>query len=150
MLVAVLVASALAPADAADPLASLRYQVGTWTCTYHSGTKPMTYKASFSYALGNNWMRERDSWAGGGGDEDLFTYDPKTQSWTAVVVENERATVLFRARGANPNHIVYRSVYPDASATDVFDRVSPTRYTLHFSQTTGGKTTKSFDTCVKD
>jgi hypothetical protein len=139
---------ALAPAVAADPLATLRYQIGTWTCTYQLGSQRAAYKASFSYALGNNWMREQDSWAGGS-DEDLFTYDPKTRSWTAIVVENERATVVFRANGDNPNHIVYRSVYPDASATDVFDRVSPATYTLHFTQSRNGKTTKSVDTCVK-
>jgi hypothetical protein len=95
-------------------------------------------------------MRESDSWAGGGSDEDLFAYSPKTQTWTAVAVESKRDTVVFVAHGSDPKHIVYRSVYPHPSASDAFDWVSPTKYTLHFSQTANGKTAASADTCVKE
>ncbi len=139
-----------ASASSGDPLASLHGLVGTWTCTYAIGSQRVTYKASFAYDMRNNWMRERDAWSGGGSDEDLFTYDPKAHAWTAIVVENERNAVVFRAYGSSADHVVYRSVYPDPSMTDVFDRLSPTKYTLHFSQRANGKTTNSSDTCVKD
>jgi hypothetical protein len=138
-----------APATASDPLSSLRFLVGNWTCTYHAGKTSLPYKAAFSYDLGGNWLRERDWWKGGGADEDLFTYDPKRRGWTAIVIEQERAAVVFHAAGSNPNHVVYRSVYPDTSMTDVFDRTSLTRYTLNFTQTAQGKTIKSTDVCVK-
>ena len=139
---------ATAPARS-DPMASLRFLVGNWTCTYNQGPVHVTYKATFAYDMGGNWMRERDSWTGGGGDEDSITYDPKRREWIAVVLENQRNTTLFHASYTGPAHIVYRSLYPNTSLTDVFDRVSPTRYTLHFSGTLNGKAVKSHDVCVK-
>jgi hypothetical protein len=139
----------IVPAGGSDPLGSLRFLVGRWNCTYNAGKVHGLYAATFSYDMGGNWLRESDSWTGGGGDLGMFTYEPKRHGWTAVVLENDRTTTVFRASGSNPNHIVYRGAYPDTSMTDVFDRTSPTRYTLQFSQTTGGKTMKSTDTCVK-
>jgi hypothetical protein len=139
----------IVPASAADSLSALRFLAGTWNCTYHAGKNAATYKATFAYDMSNNWMRERDEWAGGGSDLALFTYDPKRQVWTAVVIEPDRTITLFRATGSDANHIVYRSVHPDSTMTDVFDRTSPTVYTLHFTQAAAGKTTKSTDTCVK-
>jgi opacity protein-like surface antigen len=144
-----LTVSATVPASAADPLSSLRFLVGAWNCTYLAGKVHMNYKAMFAYDLGGNWMRESDNWTGGGGDLGMFTYEAKHHAWTAVIMENERTTTLFRASGSNPNHIVYRSVYPTAGMTDVFERTSPTRYTIRFTQSGGGKTLKSTDTCIK-
>jgi opacity protein-like surface antigen len=140
---------AATPAAASDPLSSLRFMVGTWNCTYNAGKTHVTYRATFAYDLGNNWMRESDSWTGGGGDLGMFTYEPQRHNWTAVVMENERTTTIFRAKGSNASYILYRSVYPDSSMTDLFERTSPTRYTLHFTQNAGGKTMKSNDVCVK-
>ena len=78
----------------------------------------------------------------------MITYEPKSREWIAVVIDNERATVVFHARG-NPSHLVYRSAYPNAKLTNVFERNSPTRYTLHFSGTVGGASVKSTDVCTK-
>jgi ribosomal protein L10 len=133
---------------ASDPLSSMRSLVGTWNCTYQVGKTRIAYKAVFSYDLGDNWVLERDSSAGGS-DLGMFTYEPKRRGWTAIVITRQRTTTVFRAVGDNPNHIVYRSAYPDTSMTDIFDRASPTIYTLHYTQTTGGKTIKSADRCVK-
>jgi hypothetical protein len=136
------------PAPAADPLNSLRFLVGTWNCSYQAGKTRVQYRATFAYDMGSNWLRETDTWTGGGGDLGMFTYE-RNRGWTAVVLERDRHTVIMRATGNDPNHVVYRSVYPDASMTDIFERASPTRYTLHFTQTLNGKTMKSTDTCVK-
>ncbi len=144
-----IVACCVAPGSAADPLASLRFLVGTWHCTYQSDKTHVEYKATFSYEMGGNWLRESDSWTRGGSDLGMFTYEPKRHGWTALVLENERAAVVFHGGGSNPVHVVYRSIYPDASMTDIFDRTSPVRYTLHFTQTSGSKVVKSADTCVK-
>ena len=46
-------------------------------------------------------------------------------------------------------NVVYRSTYPDTSMTEHVDRASPTRYTIHFSQTTNGKTLQSMDVCTR-
>jgi hypothetical protein len=142
-----LAALAAAPGRASDPLSSLRFLVGTWNCTYEAGKARINYKATFSYDLNGNWMRESDSWEGGGGDLAMFTYEKN--GWTSVVMEHERTSALFRASGKNPNHVVYRSVYPQTGLTDVFDRVSPTRFTVHFKQTSRGKTMSSIDVCDK-
>jgi hypothetical protein len=145
-----LVALNAAPAAAKDPLSSLRFLVGTWKCSYHAGKAHAYYKATYSYDLGGNWLRESDSWAGGGSDLGMITYEPKTLGWTAVVLEEDRTTTLFRAPASSPNRIVYRSIYPSTAMTDVFERESPTRYTLHFTQNAGGKTIESTDVCVKN
>ena len=143
------IALSAAPARAADPLASLHFLIGDWNCSYRAGKTQVAYKATFASDLGGNWLRESDSWAHGGSDLGMITYEPARHGWTSIVMENERASVIFFAKGANPNHIVYRSVYPNGSATDVFDRQSPTRYSLHFTQSQGGRSMKSTDACTK-
>lgn len=149
--VAVLLAFAFAaaPAAAADPLSSLRFLVGTWNCTYQAGKTHVYYKATFTFDLGNNWLRENDSWTGGGADLGMITYDARRRGWTAVVFDDRRAAVVFHGGGSNPNRIVYSSVYPDATLTDIFERTSPTRYTLHFTQGRGRRAMQSTDVCVK-
>lgn len=144
----ILVVLAVSPASASDPLASMRFLVGTWNCTYLSGSARVAYAATFSDDMNGNWIRESDSWKAGSNDLGMFTYDHKN-GWTAVFVEPDRTTTVFRASGTNPNHIVYRSVYPSGGMSDIFDRVSPTRFTLHFTQIAAGRTTKSNDVCVK-
>ena len=145
----VVVAAIAAPAPAADPLSSLRFLVGTWKCTYQAGKAPVYYKATYAYDLSGNWLRESDSWTGGGSDLGMITYEPKARSWTAVAMEDDRTTTIFRATSGSPNRIAYRSVYPTTTMTDLFEWISPSRYTLHFSETAGGRTVKSVDVCVK-
>ena len=130
-------------------MGSVKYLVGTWHCTYHAGSQRIGYTATYAYDMGTNWMRESDSWKGGGQDESLLTYDPKMHAWTAVVMESQRATTLFRAKGDDSAHLTYRSVYPSSSFTNVFDRESQREYTLHFSGKINGRQVSSFDTCTK-
>lgn len=136
------------PSSRSDPMTSLRFLVGNWTCTYHQGPSRVTYKATFEYALAGNWLRERDTSAGGFGDEALITYQPKQHAWVVVVVANDRSATLFKGTGA-PAHVVYRSIYPDTSMTEHIDHTSPTQYTVHFSQTAKGKTITSNDVCTR-
>lgn len=145
--VAALLASP-APAPASDPLASLRYLAGTWNCTYNAGKTRIAYQAKFAYDLSSNWVRESDTSKVGSG-LGMLTYDPKRPGWTMVVVQQDRTSVVFHGAGANPNQITYRSIYPDKSMTDVFERLSPVRYSLHFTQVSSGKTIKSTDICTK-
>ena len=134
---------------AADPMTSLSYLVGTWSCTYNGAGRHITYTANYAYVMGNNWLRERDAWTGGGSDVGLTTYEAKANAWTEIVAENERSTTLFRAKGSDGAHRVYRSVYPSTLMTLTFDRVTDAKYTLHFSGTYGGKAMTSYDTCTK-
>ncbi|MFZ0032444.1 MAG: hypothetical protein WAK84_11300 [Candidatus Cybelea sp.] len=146
--VLLLVTLGVAPASAGDPLSSLRFLVGSWNCTYQMGKASVSYHATYAYDMKDNWISERDVVKGGSNDQGMLTYDPK-RGWTAVVIEPERTATIFHATGKNAGHIVYHSVYPDASMSEVFDRVSSTRYTLHFHQKANGKTMTSADTCVK-
>ena len=98
-------------------------------------------------ARGGHTLRESASWAGGG-DEELLAYDAH-RGWTALVFEDQGTATILRASGSNATHIVYRSVYPDASIAETFDRISATKYTLHATVRSGGKTISSVDTCVK-
>ena len=136
------------PSAHSDPMTSLRFLVGNWTCTYHQGPARITYKATYAYDLGGNWLRERDTSAGGFGDQALITYQPKQQAWIVVVVGNDRSATLFKGTGP-PAHVVYRGIYPDSSMTEHVDHTSPTQYTVHFSQTAKGKTTTSNDVCTR-
>jgi outer membrane lipoprotein-sorting protein len=147
-LILVLASTIGASTKPADRLQEFAFMMGSWTCSYTQGTQTSSYSATMSWALGGNWIRERDTWAGGG-DEGLFTYDPSKRQWTSLVMEPDRSPTLFVAGDTGSAHIAYRSVYPDASMTDTIDRISPTKYTVHFTQTLGGKTTHSVDVCTK-
>jgi hypothetical protein len=133
----------------ADPLQTWAFMIGSWTCSYTLAKQTASYNATMSWALGGSWIRERDTWAGGGGDEGFFTYDPGKRRWTSVVIESDRHPTLFVAGDTGSAHVAYRSVFPDASMIDTIDRISPTKYTVHFTQTVGGKTTHSVDVCTK-
>jgi hypothetical protein len=138
--------AAALPASPA-PLAGLHYLVGTWSCTYRAGTARLAYDATYVYDRDGHALREIASWAGGG-DEELVAYDAQRGRWTAVVLDDQGATIM-RATGSDPKHIAYRSVYPDASIAVTFDRVSTTEYTLHGTVRSGGKTIISVDTCSR-
>jgi hypothetical protein len=147
MLASVVLAAAL-PATAA-PLAELHYLVGTWNCTYRAGAVRMAYTNTYAYDRDGHTLRQIASWAGGGGDEELLAYDAQHHRWTAVVLDDQGTTTIMHATGSDPNHIAYRSVYPDASIAVTFDRISTTEYTLHATVRAGGKTITSADTCTR-
>jgi hypothetical protein len=149
-LAAIALLATLGAAPAGDRIGSLNYLVGSWTCTYEvKGTPTATYAAKYDYALGNAWLRETDSWKGGGGDFGFFTYDPKTREWTSTVVDSGRGTTVFRAHDDGTDRKAWHSVYPDTSMTLTQNKVSATEYTLSFAQTMNGKTNVSFDRCKK-
>lgn len=142
-----LVLAAMLPATPA-PVPDLNYLAGTWKCTYRAGAVHMTYNGTYVYDRDGHTLRETASWQGGG-DEELLGYDAHRGGWTAVVFDGGIATILH-GTGSDANHIAYRSVYPDASIAETFDRVSATEYTLHATVSSGGKTTTSVDTCLRD
>jgi hypothetical protein len=146
MLASFVLAAAL-PATAA-PFAGLHYLVGTWNCTYRAAGAHLAYGATYAYDRNGRTLRETTSWTGGG-DEELLAYDAQRRGWTSVVFEDQGSATILHATGSDPNHIAYRSVYPDASIAVTFDRISATEYALHGTVRSGGKTITSVDTCVK-
>ena len=145
MLASLVLAAAL-PATTA-PFA-LHYLVGTWNCTYRAAGAHLAYDATYAYDRNGHTLRETTSWTGGG-DEELLAYDAQRRGWTSVVFEDQGSATILHATGSDPNHIAYRSVYPDASIAVTFDRISATEYALHGTVRSGGKTITSVDTCVK-
>lgn len=131
----------------ASPLAGQHYLVGTWDCTYRAGAVSFAYANTYAYERDGHTLRQIASWAGGG-DEELVTYDAQHGRWTAVVLDDQTVTIMH-ATGSDPNHIAFRSVYPDASIAVTFDRVSATKYTLHGTVRSGGKTITNVDTCLR-
>ena len=146
MLVSLMPSAAL-PATPA-PFAGLRYLVGTWSCTYRAGAMRMAYNATYTYDRNGHTLRETASWAGGG-DEELIGYNAKSHGWTAVVFEDDGGTTILRGIGSDPNHIAYRSVYPDASIAETIDRVSARAYAIHATVRSGATTTRSVDSCER-
>ena len=144
-MLACIVLSAALPANAA-PQGGLHFLVGTWKCTYRAGTASLTYDTTYAYD--RDTLRQVASWAGGG-DEELFSYDSKRRGWTAIVLDDHGTATVMRGTGNDPHHILYRSVYPDASIAETFDRVSATEYALHATVRMGGKTMTSADTCLR-
>jgi hypothetical protein len=138
---------AAALTSTASPLAGLHFLVGSWSCTYRAGAVSFAYANTYAYERDGHTLRQITSWTGGG-DEELVTYDTQHSRWTAVVLDDQTTTVMH-AKGSDPNHIAYRSVYPDASIAVTFDRISATKYTLHGSVRSGGKTVTSVDTCLR-
>ncbi len=110
----------------------------------------MAYDATYAYDRDGHTLRQVASWAGGGGDEELLAYDARRRGWTAVVIDDHGTATIMRAAGGGPYHIAYRSVYPDASIAETFDRISATKYMLHATVRSGGKTITSVDTCVRE
>ncbi len=146
MLVFLTFAAAL-PATAA-PLDDLHYLVGTWNCTYVAGSEHMSYTNTYAYDLEGKTLRQFTS-STAGSDEELLAYDASHSTWTAVVLDEHGDATVMHATGADPNHIAYTSVYPDASLSTTFDRISDAKYTLHGTYRAGGKTITNVDTCVR-
>jgi hypothetical protein len=124
------------------------YLTGTWNCTYRAGAVHLAYAATYAHDRGGQTLRETASWKGGG-DEELLAFDAQHHDWTAVVFEDQGTTTILRASGSNPNKIAYGSIYPDKGLAVTFDRVSSTKYTLHATMHSGGKTITSVDTCIR-
>ncbi len=146
MLASLMLAAALPAVPA--PLAGMHYLVGTWNCTYSAGAERLAYEATYAYDSNGHILRQIASSAAGG-DEELVAYDAHRKGWTAVVIDDQGNATTMRATGSDPNHIAYRSVYPDASIAVTFARISATEYTLHGTVRMGGKTITSVDTCKR-
>jgi len=122
-------------------LSALGFLIGTWTCSF--GT------AVFSYDLQNNYIRQTDTFSGGGGDVAYLTYVPKGSYWNWTVIEPQGSTTIFRGSGP-ATQITFRTVYPAGDdGVEVFNRISDTKYSTTFNGTLEGKKYNATDTCTK-
>ncbi len=147
MLLAALIPASASSANA-TPITGLHDLVGTWKCTFSGGGMNLNYNAVYASDLAGHALRETTTLPGGG-DEELIAYDAAHNRWTATVVDAGGTATVMHAPGSSAKHIVYRSVYPDASVGVVFNRVSARKYTQHGTFVAGGKTIVSVDTCTR-
>jgi hypothetical protein len=131
-----------------SPLGDLQFLIGTWRCSYASGSQHGVYTASYAPALNGSGLLQTDSWNGGGGDAAIYSYQAATRRVNVTVVEENGETTVFLGTPAG-GRIAYRSVYPDSTAKETFERVTGSEYTLGFTQTQHGKTIASKDVCVR-
>jgi hypothetical protein len=122
---------------------------GAWSCSSDFGGQQKTYVARWDYAPGNAWLRETDTWTGGG-DVLMLTYVPQNRQWRAVITADDGSITVFEAPGTSTAHIAYRSAYPDATMTETFDRISTNKYATHFVQFVNKKTIRATDTCTRN
>lgn len=130
-------------------LTGLAFLIGAWSCSYTAGGHSTLYSTTFGYDLGKNWIVERDTYGGGGGAVAYLTNDRKAYGLTYAVFGSDRSTTIFRAGDDQPSYIVWRSVFPKQGLTDVFQRVSSKKFTLHFSGVLDGQAVTSSDVCTK-
>ena len=109
----------------------------------------MPYDTTYAYDRDGHIFRQIASFAGGGGGEELVSYDKQHNVWTAIVLDDQGDSTVMHATGRDSNHIAYRSVYPDANVAVRFDRLSLRQYRLRGTVRSGGKTTTSIDTCLR-
>ena len=135
-----------APAGA---FGDLHFLIGKWSCSFAMGTQRGVYTATYAVALDGAGLLQTDTWTGGGGDAGMYSYDASTHRFNETVVVSSGQTTVFLGTPEGSKQIAYRSVYPDASAREIFQRISDSQYTLDYHQTQHGKTLSSKDICRK-
>ena len=83
----VLSGAAAAPAQtASDPMASLQFLAGHWSCTSVAEGKKSTYSTDWAAVPGGRWMRGTDR-SGVSQSEDTIGYDATQKRWRTVDME---------------------------------------------------------------
>ena len=147
VMLASLVLAAALPATAA-PLGELHYLVGTWNCTYRAASRYASPTMPPTLTIATATRCGRPPPGRVAATRSCSRMTRSAAAGRSVVFDDRGTATILRATGSNPNHIAYRSVYPDASIAVTFDRISATEYTLHGTVRSGGKTITSVDTCV--
>jgi hypothetical protein len=116
------------------------YLIGNWQCTSNAGGKNQSYRTTWSYALGNTWIRSSESSA----SETLITHlNSKSSIWQLVHMSSD-GVMVFQGPGNDAQHLALHATLPTQSLDVRFDRVSDSFYTLTFSGDLSGH-----DRCMK-
>lgn len=145
---ATLLCAGAVPMRTADPIALMNYLPGTWQCTTNYGGHMLAYRANYSYDQNGAWLTALDT-SSMGTDRLLLSYDKTKRRFRAVATESDGSVTVFEAPGSSLAHIEYRSVFPDRSMQETFDRISRTHYTTNFRQYTPKGNVSVTDDCRK-
>lgn len=116
------------------------YLVGNWQCTSNAGGKNQSYRTTWSYALGNTWIRSSESSV----SETMITHLNSTGGIWQLVHMSSDGVMVFQGPGNNPQRLALRGILPTRSLDVRFDRLSDSLYTLTFSGNQSGQ-----DRCKK-
>jgi hypothetical protein len=144
---------------------SMRFLIGTWTCTDRSSRRPGPFTTTEVYSMDPSgyWM-ERDStihkasWITSEFRlETKYTYDPYAKVWVRLVTGDRGnysvATAAHPSQSKKTYTYVIQSKAPDIAsyAPEVFTKVSDTKKTMTTSFTeTSGRVVRVSETCTKN
>ncbi|HET7813484.1 MAG TPA: hypothetical protein VFL13_03850 [Candidatus Baltobacteraceae bacterium] len=143
-----LLGAGTAPTRTANPIALMNYLPGTWTCSTTFGGGALTYQARYAYDQNQTWLTAIDT-SKMGTDRLMISYDKAKHRFRALVADSGGGITVFEAPDTGLAHIVYKSVFPDATMQETFDRISDMHYTTHFRQHTDKGLVTVTDDCRK-
>lgn len=153
------------PTTPKPDFSSMRFLIGTWTCSDLSSRRPGPFTTTEVYSMDPSgyWLlREstvhKASWIPGEFRfETRYTYDPYAKSWVRIVTDDRGNYAV--AMAAHPNGSMKTYTYvaqtkaPDIAsyAPEVFTKVSDTKKTMTTSFTeTSGRVVRVTETCTKN
>jgi hypothetical protein len=153
-----------APVRPKPDLSSMKFLVGTWTCTDLSSRRPGPFTTTEVYSMDPNgyWIL-RDSTIHMASwiprevhSQTKYTYDPQAKRWIRILVGDQGAYSVATAPMPGGNQKVYtyaiQSKAPDIAsyAPEVYVKVSDTKKTMTTSFTEmNGRVVNVRETCTK-
>ena len=153
------------PTSPKPDFSSMRFLIGTWTCSDLSSRRPGPFTTTEVYSMDPSgyWMlREstvrKASWIPREFQfETKYTYDPYAKVWVRIVTSDNGAFAIATAPNASGMKKTYTYVIqgkaPDIAsyAPEVFTKVSNTKKTMTTSFTeTSGRIVRVTETCTKN
>jgi hypothetical protein len=153
------------PQSPKPDFSSMRFLIGTWTCSDLSARRPGPFTTTEVYSMDTSgyWLLRRStvhkaSWIPR--DflfETKYTYDPYAKVWVRIVTDDRGnfaiATAAHPSGSMKSYTYVIQSKAPDIAsyAPEVFTKVSDTKKTMTTSFTeTSGRVVRVTETCTKN
>ena len=153
-----------APVRPKPDLSSMKFLVGTWTCTDLSSRRPGPFTTTEVYSMDptGNWMlrdstTHKASWIPRDfHSQTKYTYDAAAKRWVRIQTVDDGRYTVATAPNPSANKKIYTYVIqtkaPDVAsyAPEVFTKVSNTEKTMTTSFTeTNGRVVSVKETCTK-
>lgn len=139
--------AAATPPNAAQ-MAPLQYLIGTWHCTWTSGTQSGSEDQIFETALDGAWLQEKEVVAGRNGRPTVLSihytgYDPATKSYMHVGPDADGTYEIAQS----PDASLWRN--PGTANVFTHTKISDTQRTMAETDRSNGKTVNITMTCNK-
>ncbi len=147
---AVVLASGFAAAQAktaASPLVALQLK-GHWVCA-QTGSSAGTYDQDWTAVFGGTWLRATDSTKGQVTGEHTVTFNKADSTWVVLDAFLPGSYDVLHGTASGSSHIAFHAVYPKLALSVVYNRVTPTQYTIDVSGNVQGKKVLTRSVCAK-